>query len=236
MLKIFEMIDNLTILLKWFIELSILFLMLYLAFIKSYFKEKGKNIATKEDIEGITLLVEKIKTEFSKETEILKANLQLSNQIYFSIKAEEIKSLLSFYEKYSSWLNSILKIYTSKITPQNKELLSKYVINIEDIYNDFLLSESKLHLFIKDSDLIKSANELKIRTLKFNHAVEEFLSELSLIMVKGAFITESASEREEFHKIHSEFIGRFNEMKINHYTEINILFKKFQERCYAFLK
>ena len=42
------------------LEVLILLLLLYLAFFKSYFQEKGKNLATKEDTEEITSLVESV--------------------------------------------------------------------------------------------------------------------------------------------------------------------------------
>lgn len=61
-----------------------------------------------EDIEEITNKVEAIKTEFIRETERLKIDLQYTNQIKFSIKSEEIKSLFDFYEKYYLWLNTLL--------------------------------------------------------------------------------------------------------------------------------
>ena len=50
---------------------------LYLAFFKSYFQEKGKNIATQEDIGPITKIVEGIKSDLSTKIEEVKANLSL---------------------------------------------------------------------------------------------------------------------------------------------------------------
>ncbi|WP_019601178.1 hypothetical protein [Teredinibacter turnerae] len=52
------------------------------AFLSSYFKEKGKNVATKEDISHITKEIEKVKYEYTRETESLRSNL--SNQIKVS--------------------------------------------------------------------------------------------------------------------------------------------------------
>jgi hypothetical protein len=52
------------------------------AFLSSYFKEKGKNIATKEDIAYITKEIEEVKYEYTRETESLRSNL--SNQIKVS--------------------------------------------------------------------------------------------------------------------------------------------------------
>lgn len=52
------------------------------AYLSSYIKEKGKNVATKEDVAKITKEIESVKYEYTKETESLRSNL--SNQIKVS--------------------------------------------------------------------------------------------------------------------------------------------------------
>lgn len=47
------------------------------SFLPSYFSEKGKNLATKEDIESITDKVESVKTDYAKVLEELRSNNQL---------------------------------------------------------------------------------------------------------------------------------------------------------------
>ena len=58
----------------------------------SYFNEKGKNLATQEDISKITQLVEETKYQFTTQTELLKANLQINNNLQLNLKTEEAKS------------------------------------------------------------------------------------------------------------------------------------------------
>lgn len=57
----------------------VLFFVLPLAggYIGSYFRQKGKNLATKEDIETITKEIESVKFEFAKELESIKEHNQL---------------------------------------------------------------------------------------------------------------------------------------------------------------
>lgn len=73
------------------LEAVIIILGLYLALFKSYFQEKGKNIATKEDIEEIT---EKVET--------IKHNLLFGTQSKINLKNEERNSLVSCYEFFFS--------------------------------------------------------------------------------------------------------------------------------------
>ena len=47
------------------LQIILILLGLYLALVKSYFQEKGKNIATKKNIEEITQKVEKIKNDLN---------------------------------------------------------------------------------------------------------------------------------------------------------------------------
>lgn len=46
--------------------------------ITGYFKGKGSNLATKQDIEDITTKIESIRIQYTKELEKLKASLQVS--------------------------------------------------------------------------------------------------------------------------------------------------------------
>ena len=74
----------------------------------SYFNEKGKNLATKEDISDLTQLVETVKYNFTKETEHLKSNLQFLTNIHGSLIVEERNAIVDLNEKYFSWLNLLL--------------------------------------------------------------------------------------------------------------------------------
>lgn len=59
------------------LEVLILLGGLYLIFFKSYFTEKGKNLATLEDIEDITKKVEEVKAEIQKQKFVEKQKLDL---------------------------------------------------------------------------------------------------------------------------------------------------------------
>ncbi|MDN3668461.1 hypothetical protein QWY93_03860 [Echinicola jeungdonensis] len=118
------------------ILLDILFILggLYLAFFKSYFTEKGKSVATKEDIEEITQKVEIVKTE------VLYLNNQRSQW-----NDENKKALLDFYDSF----NRILFIFQKDVT---KTILShpfetpNYRLQIEDLNFDFHSKYSKLYI------------------------------------------------------------------------------------------
>lgn len=74
----------------------------------SYFNEKGKNLAQKEDIESLTKLVETVKFNFTQETEFLKSKLQLLSNIQGNLIIEERNAIVDFNEKYFNWYNFLI--------------------------------------------------------------------------------------------------------------------------------
>lgn len=80
-------------------------------FFPAYFSEKGKNTATKEDIEEITKKVENVKASLSKEEKILEKRRLIYEQIVSALRifisghgvSDDQK--VKFYEAYASaWL------------------------------------------------------------------------------------------------------------------------------------
>jgi hypothetical protein len=71
-------------------------------YLPSYFTEKGKNLATKEDIAQITDLIEEVKSVYSRDIELLKAELNktlLVHRVHFET---EFKALSEIWKKVAS--------------------------------------------------------------------------------------------------------------------------------------
>ena len=67
-----------------FIVITIIICLLFFKhFIPSYVTEKGKNLATKEDIREITDLTESVQQEFRKEIESFKSDLHFKYDFYY---------------------------------------------------------------------------------------------------------------------------------------------------------
>ena len=217
------------------LEITLIILGFYLAFFKSYFQEKGRNLATNEDIEEITKKVESINTDFIRETEKLKLDLQYTNQIRFSIKTEEMKSLFDYYEKYYLWLNLLLEFYFGSFNEDNPELLISSQNVINDANFKLLLAEAKAELLIDNPALFKHSKEMKIRTLKFQHFVNNSIQEFNKIhfeikaMRSTTPIEEQLKPYKELSDKMVEFNLKFNEEKIQHYTEILPMNKEFRK-------
>ena len=113
--------------------LGLLLALLTKAYLPAYFKEKAKNLATKEDIADITSRVERVRAEVSRESALLEKRRgiyeRISNslRIFISGHASSEKEKEMFHTAYSAcWLwapdtiieklNEFLKIQQAIVT------------------------------------------------------------------------------------------------------------------------
>jgi len=197
------------------LEILIGILLLYIAFFKSYFTEKGKNLATKEDIKDITSIVEKVKNQ-----------LQIYTQSKISLQAEERNSLIEYYVKYHFWLNTIIDIYISNIDFENIDQIIILDQRISDAKFNYEIAEGRMELFTNNEELTALKHSIKIKTIELQNIASTKLSELKYTIKKYEIEkrTIPAEEVEEKHLKYLEDVSQvhssFNDEKINKYREI----------------
>lgn len=125
-------------------------------FLPGYLSEKGKNLATKEDISQITEKIERVKSIYSNEDKVLERRRQIYEEIVSALRifisghgiSTEQKE--KFYEAYASaWLwapdSVLIKLntfveqqikYTEKTEITNQEIMKKQ-------YGDIVLEMRK---------------------------------------------------------------------------------------------
>ena len=94
-----EAIRNATIV-DWRIYVLIIVFSAIGGFLGAYLKKKAENLATKGDIKDITQKIEDIRLQYSKQLELHKASLQLSNQLKLAALDKRLKK---HQEAYSLW-------------------------------------------------------------------------------------------------------------------------------------
>ena len=151
------------------LQVSILLVGLYLAFFKSYLTEKGKSAALKEDIAELTNEVEGIKSNYLREHELLKTELQrvLSNEVSYHQEARN--ALVTFFETVSQWKYAILEILVHSYGRTNIDELVMDRKTIGSYYAKTGVAQSKVSLFVEDKELVKNAHDLFSATLDFHH-------------------------------------------------------------------
>ena len=152
------------------LEALILLLLLYMAFLKSYFQEKGKNVATKEDVEEITSLVEAVKSQ-----------LQFSLQAKLSLRTEEHQTLVDYFSKYWAWLSAITNCSTLGITKNNMSGLAEIRSQLDMLHRDFELATGKMELFVENEDIQSQHGPLVIETLKFQAHAQQVTYEIEAL-------------------------------------------------------
>jgi hypothetical protein len=159
----------------------------YLIFFKSYFTEKGKNLATSQDIEKITSKVESVKSEFVKEIEQLKLEVQFSNQIKFSIKSEQIKSLLLCHETYFTWYHEMVGFSFALYSDENEKDLLTAQNKIIDAFVKFENAKRKFEMLGGNHDLYQEILKLQQITFDLHALLLLKIGDFLLIFVEMAY-------------------------------------------------
>lgn len=213
------------------LQAIIIIIGLYLAFFKSYFQEKGKNLATKEDIEEITKKVEKIKSD-----------LEYLTQFKIGLTVEERNSLVNCYEKYSYWLNTCFDTYFGGINEENLTKLQETDARLSDAKFQYELAESRMQLFVNNEALSKLLSDIKLKTLELQHLSQKCIGDLEYIFFeirKMKSETHPDSQLEPYKELlakKSDLLLKLNGSKIELYKEIATLDNNLQVEIYNHLQ
>lgn len=111
-------------------------------YLPSYFNEKGKNLATKEDITEITTQVEQVKYSYNSELENTKISLQKTLEELKSTLSHQSHLIVKKREVYDSMVKSLSVFFKDRDSEEKK---SKFL----DDYASFWLwaSDDAIHLF-----------------------------------------------------------------------------------------
>jgi|GEM_PF-1433826 chromosome segregation ATPase len=161
--------------------------------IPSYFDEKGKNLATKEDIGEITEIVKKVETEIK-----VKENAEID---YLMLKR---KTILEYFSALVYWQNIIINSHAD--TSDDNILKNKILIEkINEIEAKYHLKQGEVEIFISDNSFYKLRTSLVVEIIKCKIEFEKHCLEISRIIakekdlnVKGMKILE---ENEKYHAI-----------------------------------
>ena len=124
------------------------------AFIGPYLREKGKNVATREDIADITRKVENIKQEFTKGVERLKADLDRTTHVSkqqfdveFAIYRDIWEKLVTVRQRFFA-----LNPYISELLPAQagQERRQRRIEEFNSAYGDFISTVDRNQPFYSD--------------------------------------------------------------------------------------
>jgi len=139
--------------------------------LKSYFQKKGENLATKEDIQGIT-----------KEVETIKNQLHYSMQAKLSLKDEERNAIVGYFEKYHVWVAGILNASFS--VSDNKQRLDSLLARLDEAQFGYVLARGRASLFVKNTELDNVNAELNMKTSEMQNLVTILILKLKRKLIE----------------------------------------------------
>lgn len=127
-------------------------------YIIAYYKEKGKNLAKKEDLVEITNKIKETETKFTVQTEQLKSQLSLLTNVKSEIYSTERNVIIDTNIKLYQWLSHIMRLPNL----DDNDDIDRYINKMNDLYSEEQASEALLELFIDDKAIIDNINNISV--------------------------------------------------------------------------
>jgi septal ring factor EnvC (AmiA/AmiB activator) len=205
-----------------------------------YFKEKGKNLATKEDIGDITKEIKSIETAFINETEKLKSGLSILANVQTDIESIKRNAIIDFNKTVFTFMHSIIIEKISNIT--NEKALDEYVQRLNNLSEQSFADQILLDLFIEDNSLRKEANEVLINVLEMNNIrqndileLKKLNDEVNEISQKDIDTTTKRNMLSKMTEIRKKHLEKMYDKQMEKYSNIKEQNWAFQDICRTYI-
>ena len=180
-----------------FIEILLIFIGLFVGYLTSYFKEKGKNKALLEDNKALTNEIEKIKQEYSLDLQKRKYKYETKEKLYYEFMDKlDIYNALGMSLFFDELGTIMMKFYESNTEEKKK----RYTIEFNNTARDIDTKIKK-----QTSELFSQLNQLKLTTNEeVVSLLEELHNELNRINIKFIEIAKSIPDLLNEHNANAE--------------------------------
>ena len=159
------------------LDLILILLGLYLVLLKGFFSEKGKNLATKQDIQEITEKIESVKLEYSKKSEQNKYELDMNNQLFNALNTLQYSlrtinndqteaGIKKFWANFEASKNEVNKLHIN--------YSSTYYSQYQTVGAHFEMIIGKFIQSSNEKNLVKSS----LNIVELIDAIEAYKSEI----------------------------------------------------------
>ncbi len=138
----------------------------------SYFTQKGKNAADKDDIAKLTQIMGEVNSKFTQENEKLKASLSILVDKSGKSFSQEQQAIIAFYSEVNKWIWEKTRISIHEYGYYDIEKLNEKIIDMDQTYSQVNVYNGTMDLLVNDNDLSRQADELIIEALKLHQFVE----------------------------------------------------------------
>lgn len=136
------------------VELIAIGIGFYFVYVKSFMGQKGKNLATKEDIGAITKEIEQVKQEYTKGVELFKSQTDLiasNNKEHYK---DSKKVIMDFYDAFVLFRYHVV---TPILTLNRIETFSKWVDDADILQKEVVIQKERFDLFVNNDALKNQA-------------------------------------------------------------------------------
>ena len=101
-----------------------------------------------------------------------------------SIKSEEKKALIEFYEKYYQFQNYLSDVSLVGIHEDNKEKIRDIEEKIDQLKSDYDIASAKMELLVDNDKFIDDTKQLKLRTIEYHGFVSDFIGKIEILFIE----------------------------------------------------
>lgn len=136
----------------------------------AFYKQKGENIATKQDIAEITHKIEAVKSK-----------LMVTTQSEIDFKTDQKLAVLAFYDAFVFWYYDVLELLDTNLDGDDMQKIESYPKKIEDAYKKVVITSRRLELYEEDDSLLVIVQRLISTGMKVETATNTFLTKIYFI-------------------------------------------------------
>lgn len=130
-------------------------------YLPTYVSEKAKNLATKEDIEGITNKIEGVKSQYIAQIEQLKSDLALALANESKLQEKRRESLINFFEDCLILLNDKLPTNPGSFTVEEANALFEHQRSVEKLFTQINADYYRVLVYFEaKGKVVEAAGEL----------------------------------------------------------------------------
>ncbi len=179
-------------------------------FLPSYAKQKGKNLATKEDIADITTKVEAVKDVVSRNSKFL---------------TDQQQFVLQFFDSVSDFYYERLTVNFGNLSGDIGQALNEHQVEFSKSVSDIVKCYQRLTLFLaKDSSLLKNSLEISETCMSARTAHHKNIGPIKIALYEEQEAWERDRDLTEF----KEAAQRANEAATVYWDEMTPIANKFR--------
>jgi|GEM_PF-2410304 len=154
-------------------------------YLPAYAAEKGKNLATKEDIGEITRIVEEVRSQHGTELELVRGALQHASQSQSSLAEIERSAIVDFFDDCVDLIFGKVQTNFGDIPIDTGRSLVDYQTGVRELLVTIYKKYHRLILYLKPGSEIASAAEKFVRaSAKFGAAFKKHFGPLKMALIE----------------------------------------------------